>query len=449
MKVTFCGAAREVTGSCSLVETSHARILVDCGMFQGTSVADAKNFVDFPFDASAIDAVVVTHAHLDHVGRLPKLVKHGFHGTIYATPPTVELAKIVLDDAFNLMREDHEREGRPMLYEEPDIKRTLERFRGLDYSHDLTLFNLGVRLRDAGHIFGSAFVELREHGGPSIAFSGDVGNDGARVLRPTAQLAAVDALVIESTYGNRIHEDETTRATKLRAIIERTVKSGGVLLIPAFAIERTQQILYEMNLLVEEGILPPVDTYLDSPMAIRATRVMKTYPQYYDIEALKRISVGDDLFDFPGLMLTETKSESKIINDAPKPKIIIAGPGMMNGGRIQHHLKRYLSNRNTTVLIIGYQAEGTLGRELYRGDKVVTIHGERIRVDASIESIGAYSAHADQNKLVRWIHDAAGRPSHVYCNHGDEGAAVALATRIEQDLAVTADAPKYGQTTQL
>jgi len=396
-----------------------------------------------PFDASTIDALVVTHAHLDHVGRIPKLVKEGFRGKIYATPPTVKLAKIVLDDAFHIMREDFKRDFRPLLYEQEDIDRAFDFFVPLDYSREVEIGDLKFRLRDAGHIFGSAFVEIWEKGGASVAFSGDVGNDGARVLRPTAQLADLDAIVLESTYGNRVHEDESMRSKKLKAVVERTAKKGSVLLIPAFAIERTQQILYEMNHMVEGGELPAIDTYLDSPMAIRATRVMKEYPQYYDVDALRRIATGDDLFDFPGLMLTETVSESKAINMARRPKIIIAGSGMMTGGRIQHHLIRYLSHKDNTVLIIGYQADGTLGRKIYRGDKVVHILGERVHVKARVESIGAYSAHADQVKLLKWVHEAAGKPGKIFCNHGDEDAVVSLATQMKNSLDVEAIAPKY------
>lgn len=449
MKITFYGAAREVTGSCNLVEGEHTRLLIDCGMFQGCNLCDVKNYVKFPFDPSKIDALAITHAHLDHTGRIPKLVKEGFRGKIYATPPTVELAKIVLQDAFHIMKEDNEREQRPLLYEEEDIERAFENFVPLDYSHDLSIGEFTIRLRDAGHIFGSSFIELRSGDGKSAAFSGDLGNDGARVLRQTAQLSAVDALVIESTYGNRIHEDESTRVSKLKEIVLRTINNKGVLIIPAFAIERTQQILYELNHMVEHGELPAVDTYLDSPMAIRATRVMKKYPQYYDKDALRTISTGDDLFDFPGLRLTETRSESITINDAPQPKIIIAGSGMMNGGRIQHHLRRYLSSKNNSVLIIGYQAEGTLGRDLYEGKKNVTVLGDKIHVKAHIESIGAYSAHADQKKLIQWVETAQEKPKRIFCNHGDEGAAVALATRFRDELDIPAEAPKFQQTVEI
>lgn len=449
MKISFHGAVREVTGSCYLIQSNRSRVLVDCGMFQGSAFSDAKNFQPFGFDASTIDAVVVTHAHLDHVGRLPKLVKEGFRGKIYATAPTIDLAKLVLIDAWHIMKEDFRREFRPMLYEEKDIEETMNHFVPVDYSHAVALGDLSFRLRDAGHIFGSAFVEWNELGGARAAFSGDLGNAHVPILRETAQLAETDVLIMESTYGNRIHEDESARAAKLKEAIVRTIQRKGVLIIPAFAIERTQQVLFEMHHLVGEKLIPSVDAYLDSPMAIDATKVIKRYPQYYDKEALRMVSAGDDMFDFPGLRLTYNREDSKTINDSPRPKVIIAGSGMMNGGRILHHLVRYLGDERSSVLIIGYQSEGTLGRRLYRGDKNVSVLGEHVSVKASIVSIGAYSAHADQNKLVSWVGSAAKKPSRVYCTHGDEGASVALATRLKQDLGVEADVPRYGDVITL
>lgn len=449
MKITFFGSAREVTGSCYLVETKQAKILVDCGMFQGSHMTSSKNFEDLRFEPAEIDAVFLTHAHLDHTGRVPLLVKHGFRGPVYATPPTTKLASLVLEDAFKIMREDFEREGRPMLYGEEDIESALKLFQGVDYSRDVVIKDVTVRPRDAGHIFGSAFYEVREKNGKSAAFSGDLGNPNSYILKPTSQLGEVDALVIESTYGNRVHEDEKTRESKLKQAIERVIKKKGVLLIPAFAIERTQQLLYELNHLVENRLIPPVDIYLDSPLAIKATKVMREYPQYYDADALKLVSMGDDMFDFPGLVQTLSKDESKTINEAPRPKVIIAGAGMMNGGRILHHLVRYLGDPSTTLLIVGYQAEGTLGRQLYNRQPTVTVLQERITVKATVEGIGAYSAHADQNKLLDWIKNAAGLPKRVLCTHGDEGAAVALATRIKQDLNIQADAPHFGETIEL
>ncbi len=449
MKIGFYGAAREVTGSCYLVEAGQSRVLVDCGAFQGSAFMEARNASPFGFDPSTIDAVLISHAHLDHVGRLPRLVKEGFRGKIYLTPPTAKLAAIVLEDAFHIMKEDFEKQGRPMLYQSDDIQETLKRFTGVDYSRSIKLDGLSFRFRDAGHIFGSAFIELTEAAGAKATFSGDIGNDNVPILKETAQLAETDALIVESTYGNRVHEDESTRETKLREVVTRTVRQNGVLVIPAFAIERTQQLLYELHDLMDSKAIPSVDVYLDSPMAIKATAVIEEFPEYYDAEALAQVRRGINMLDFPGLRPTPSRDESKMINDAPRPKVIIAGAGMMNGGRIRHHLIRYLGDPRSTVLIIGYQAEGTLGRKLYEGQKHVEVLKERITVRAQIVSIGAYSAHGDQNKILRWVSEAAKKPSHIYCTHGDEGAAVALATRLHQKLGIAADVPRFGDTISL
>ncbi|MDQ7814740.1 MAG: MBL fold metallo-hydrolase [Patescibacteria group bacterium] len=446
MKISFHGAAREVTGSCFLVENDDCRVLVDCGMHQGTTVADAENFKDFPFDPKTVDAVIVTHAHLDHVGRLPKLVKEGFKGKIYATPPTVELASVVLKDAEQVMEDAYRSEYRPKLFESADVEKTEKLFKAVDYSRKVRLDGLTFRFRDAGHILGSAFVEMEENGRARAAFSGDLGNIHDPILKPTAQLAAQDVLLIESTYGNRLHETVQDRSKQLKQYIINTIKRAGVLIIPAFAIERTQVLLFELNHLVENRLIPPVDIFLDSPMAIKATEIMQDFPQYYNQTALQQVCSGDDIMVFPGLEKTLTRDDSKRINDSPRPKVIIAGSGMMNGGRILHHLVRYLGDARSMVLIIGYQASGTLGRRLYNGDKHVEVLSERINVKAEIKSIGAYSAHADQKQLINWIKQAEQLPKHVYCTHGEEEASASLATRINEEFGITADVPRIGDT---
>jgi len=444
MQVSFYGAAREVTGSCYLVETAQTRVLVDCGMFQGTAFADAKNFRDFDFKPADIDAVIVTHAHLDHVGRLPRLAKYGFNGTIYSTPPTAELAHLVLDDAEQIMQDDFRREYRPMLYEREDVDKVVSLFEGVDYAQRVKIGDMSFRFRDAGHIMGSAFVEL-EAEGKKICFSGDLGNMPDPILKPTAQMGECDYLIIESTYGNRLHEEMDTRELSLKTAITRTVKANGVLVIPAFAIERTQLLLFELNHLVENRLVPAVDVYLDSPLAIKTSEVMCEFPQYYNQKSLSQVKCGEDLFDFPGLHKSLTRDESKLINEAPRPKVIIAGSGMMNGGRIQHHLVRYLSDKRSTVLIIGYQAQGTLGRRLYTGDKRVECLGERIEVKADIMSIGSYSAHADQRQLLEWVHGATKLPGKILCTHGEEDASAALATRLTEIFHLPTEVPRYGE----
>jgi metallo-beta-lactamase family protein len=446
MKISFYGATREVTGSCYLVETDQARILVDCGMFQGSAFSDAKNFQSMKFDPSTIDAIVVTHAHLDHVGRIPKLIHDGYRGSIYATPPTLQIARLVLEDAEQIMEEDARREYRPKLYEAHDVELFTERGVAVEYGAEKKFGDLICRFHDAGHIFGSSFIEIRQQGGPSIVFSGDLGNRDAPILRPTERLPACDAVVIESTYGNRLHENESLRENRLKEVILKTVRQKGVLLIPAFAVERTQELLYELNHLIENRLIDPIDMYLDSPMAIEVSQVITRFPQYYNSTARRLITDGDALFQFPGLRLTRTRDESKTINETPRPKIIISGAGMMNGGRILHHLIRYLSDPRSTVLIIGYQAAGTLGRRLYTGERIVNVLGERVEVKAEIISIGAYSAHADQRKLIDWIGQAEKLPGRVFCTHGEEESSEALASRLHEELSIQADVPRFEQT---
>ena len=339
MQLTFCGANREVTGSCYHIRTPHSQVVLDCGMFQGGKFAEDKNFHPFPFDPKEIDALVLTHAHFDHNGRIPKLYKEGFRGSIYCTTPTAELSMLNLRDAAHLMADEAERHQHDPLYTDQEVEALEKLWRPVSYHREQEVApGVRVYLTDAGHILGSASVRL-EAEGKAIAFSGDLGNTPVPLLHSTECLNGAEVVVIESTYGNRIHEPHTERYSILTDAIRQTVQSKGTLLIPAFALERTQELLYELHHLIITGQVPRIPIYLDSPLAIAATEVFQEHYDYFNAEARKAIEQGQELFRFPGLHFTQTSTESKAILDAHGPKIIIAGSGMMNGGRILHHLK--------------------------------------------------------------------------------------------------------------
>ncbi len=449
MNIIFYGAARVVTGSCSLVVTGGQKILVDCGMFQGGEQLEAQNAEPLPFDAAKINAVVLTHAHLDHVGRLPILIKNGFSGPIYATPATLELAKLILEDAVAVMEHNSKNRYAPLLYDDNDIAATAAHFKPLDYYEELSLpSNSGevkVKLRDAGHIFGAAFVEIAAEG-KIVVFSGDVGNVKMPIIRETDMLpSGIDALICESTYGDRLHEREFERQEYIEKMVKEAVDLGGTLMIPSFSLERTQELLYDLNDLVDrKKRLPRVPIFLDSPLSIKATAVYRRFTNYYDEASTKLLQMDDDLFNFPGLKMCLTRDESKQINSAPNPKIIIAGSGMMNGGRIIHHALRYLSDQKSTLLFIGYQAQGTLGRKILDGQSPVNIMGESIPVRCQVKAIGALSAHGDQEKLLDWVGGAPTLPKKIYLNHGEPAPAEALAKKFKEELGIKTTVADFG-----
>ncbi len=485
MHITFIGASHDVTGSCSLVETNGIKLLVDCGMYQGGDFEEGKNGDAFPFDPKEIRAVFVTHAHLDHVGRLPLLVKQGFTGYFYATAPTIDLTELTLKDAANIMLYDNKKFGRPILYTEEDIAKVMAQFKQVEYLEALTISpivipteaqsraeeSLGskerdsstalhsaqndnneravkITYRDAGHIFGSGFIEI-ESEGKKVLFSGDVGNVNVPILRDTEDLPTdLDALICESTYGDRFHESTEKRQQIIESMISSAIARGGVLMIPSFSIERTQELIYELNDLIDhQHKLNKIPIYLDSPMAIDALAVFERYPKYYDEGATKLLKSGDDMFNFPNLIKTYTREESMKINHTPGSKIIIAGAGMMNGGRIVHHALRYLSDEKSTLLIIGYQAQGTLGRQLQEGHTEVNVLGERVQVRCDIKTIGALSAHGDQKKLLDWI--GAAKPKKVFLNHGEPHVKKILAEKLLSECGVQAEPVEEGMKIEI
>lgn len=448
MKLSFFGAAGEVTGSCTLVDTGTAKILVDCGNFQSGHMSYERNLDPFPFDPREIDAMIVTHAHIDHIGRIPKLVKEGFQGRIFATQPTRLLCKPMWEDAAEVMKHDSRRHHRPLIYEMHDIGPAFNLLHGVSYDVPIKIVDdVHAVFREAGHIFGSAFVELTV-GDRHLVFSGDVGNDNTPILRDTDRIHEADAIVImESTYGNRVHDDATGRMRRLEQAVKDAVGRRGTMLIPAFSLERAQELLYELNLLVENGAVPKVPFFLDSPLAIRVLPIYHQFPELYDRDAKELRQAGDDFFKFAGLTVTKEAEESERIKKVPPPKVIIAGSGMMHGGRIMRHLADYLDDSRTTVLVVGYQAAGTVGRAIADGAETVMIEHEHYDVRAKVEIIGAYSAHADSEKLLRWV-QTGGRPRRVLLNHGEPEAREALAERLRA-LGTEVTLPLMGETVEV
>ncbi len=447
MRLTFIGAAGEVTGSNYLLESGETKIIVDCGLAQGGRFAEEKNFEPFAFDPKEIAAVFVTHAHIDHVGRIPQLYKEGFLGDVYSTPPTRDFAELLLLDSEHLLGKVADELGKKHLYAEEDIEGVMGRWQGRRYHEPMTFGPFKIEFFDAGHILGSAFIRI-EAEGKSVVFSGDLGNVPAPIVKDTEPLPGVDYVVMESTYGGRIHENDDKREEELSTAIIDTINRGGVVMIPAFAMERTQELLFNMNQLVESGRIPRVPMYMDSPLAIKLTTVYGKYKRYFDGEAQREIADGDNIFEFPGLHTSLTTEESKAINNVPPPKVIIAGSGMSNGGRILHHEARYLSDPKNTLLIVGYQARGTLGRRIIDGASTVRIFGEDVAVKCEVRTVTAFSAHADQPRLLKWIGPQVKHVKKVFLTHGEEEQAGALAEKLKE-LGFHGEIPTPGEVVEL
>ena len=448
MELTFFGASQEVTGSNYLLETENTKILIDCGLLQGGRFVNPENYQPFPFDVKAIDALFVTHAHIDHTGKIPKLYKDGFRGEIYSTAPTKDFSEQLLIDSEHLLRRDAMEQHVDPIYSLDDINHSMKLWKEVAYHEKIHFKDFEIEFFDAGHILGSAFIVVTEKAtGKTVCFSGDLGNQPAPIVKDTEQVSNIDYLLIESTYGDRIHDNPATRKDRLEDVIEDAMKLKGVLMIPAFAMERTQELLYELNTLVEQGRVPEAPIYVDSPLAIKLTALYKKYsqdPMYFDEEAVKEAQAGKEFFDFPRLHFTLTTEMSKSINDAPMPKIIIAGSGMSNGGRILHHELRYLPNPESTILFIGYQAKGTLGRSLLDGAPLVHILGEEIPVRCKMATISGYSAHADQPLLLQWISPMREHIKKLFIVHGDMDQMEPFSQKIRDEYAIDAIIPTHG-----
>jgi len=447
MRLTFCGGARSVTGANYLLETKNHKILIDCGLSQGSPTSNQLNFRDFSYDPKTIESVILTHAHLDHCGRLPWLYKNGFRGRVFCTAPTRDFTELVLLDSERIWRKQEPHLLK--LFNLADVNGVLGLFEIYDYHRQISLgSDLFFQFKNAGRILGSAIVEIVLEK-QKLVFSGDLGNPPTPLLPDPETVEQADYVIVESAYGDKVHQSKQMCQGEFENIIEDVVAQNGVLMVPVFTIERAQELLYELNALVEQKRIPHVPIFLDSPLAIEATQVYRKYRQYFSQQAAQLATSGDDIFNFLGLELTLTKEESKEINQIPSPKIILAGSGMSEGGRICYHELHYLSNSQNVLLIIAYQAQGTLGRKLADGHKKVVIFGQAVRVNAKIKSLDGYSSHADQPGLIRWLTAIAKPIKKVFIVQGEIEAAEALGQQIKDHLGIPALAPKIDQVFEL
>ncbi len=464
MKIKFCGAATSVTGSCHLITTEKHKVLLDCGQFQGGKNIEAENSKDFPFDPKEIDCLILSHAHIDHCGRIPLLVKRGFTGKIYCTDATADLVEVMLKDSGYI----HEKEtawknqkairaGKPLvepLFTFEDAVKSLNYISPVLYDQLIEINDqMKIVFNDAGHILGSSIVELwveENMGVTKTVFSGDIGVMNRPILRNPTFIKKADYIIMESTYGNRLHPKNSSSIERLVDIILETKKRGGTTVIPSFAVGRTQELIYQLNRLYEEREdlqteLKDLFVYIDSPMATTATEVFRKNAQVFDDETKDYILKGDNPLDFKNLKFTRTAEESKELNFSKTPKIIISASGMCEAGRIRHHLKHNLWDSKNSVIFVGYQAEGTLGRFILEGAKEVNLFGEVIKVNAQIHNLEGFSGHADQNDLLNWIEAFEKKPKEIFLVHGEEESKKELALKIKEKFGYEAK-PIYGIT---
>ena len=473
MKITFLGATRTVTGSNYLVEAAGKKFLVDCGMWQGREDIEIQNGEDFEYNPAEIDFMLLTHAHIDHSGRIPKLYNEGFRNKIYAHKATCDLCTLMLPDSGHIQEAEIEWKNRkrirkgekelPPLYTAEDALKSLEVFEPVKYDEIVEITpDIHVRFNDAGHMLGSSIIELwvKEDGKETkTVFTGDLGNNDIPLLSEPTMIESTDYLVMESTYGSRLHLRNEEKAKMFLDIVSETLDNGGTVVIPSFAVGRTQEILYEINklkdIITDEEFkrryktLMKSPVYVDSPLAISATEVFKENMELFDEETQAQIMQGDNPLEFPGLEFTRTADESKALNEDPKSSIIISASGMCEVGRIKHHLKHNLWNPKSTILFVGYQAPGTLGYSIVNGAKKVKIFGEEIAVNARIEYIEGYSGHADQEGLMNFIYSFITKPKHIFLVHGEPESQDILQAKIEEETKIGVTVPEFGETYEL
>lgn len=474
MKITFLGATKTVTGSNFLVEGAGKKFLVDCGMYQGQAKEELENESPFLFDVHEIDFMLLTHAHIDHSGRIPKLYKEGYRNPVIATKATCDLCGIMLPDSGHIQEVEIEwknrkrkREGKgemPPLYTAQEAIDSLELFKPVHYDEIIEIDeNIQVRFNDAGHMLGSAIIEVwvTENGKTQkTVFTGDLGNNDIPLLDSPTMIESADYLVMESTYGNRLHMRNDEKANLFLNIVSETLEKGGRVVIPSFAVGRTQEILYELDSIKQNSQedeafakkyeeLMKASVYVDSPLAISATEVFKKNTDLFEEEVKEKIESGENPLDFPGLKFTRTADESKALNEIQEPCIIISASGMCEVGRIKHHLKHNLWDPNSTILFVGYQAPGTLGRSIVEGAKKVKIFGEEIAVNARIEYIEGYSGHADQEWLMNFIYSFITKPKHIFLVHGEPEGQVVLKQKIKEETGIAVTIPEFGDVYDL
>ena len=439
----FYGGVGSVTGANFMLDTGRVAVLVDCGLVQGDKFANEINAQPFVYDPAKADVLLVTHAHADHIGRIPKLVREGFAGKIYSTEPTRALAKLMFDDALKIMQMEAKRDQREVLYEQIDIDQALAQWHVKGYGESFEIGDdITTTFFDAGHILGSAIVELTRNS-KKIVFTGDLGNVPQPLVGAPHIPKDYDYMVMESVYGDRSHEEVEERSQLLKGYIEETIRTKGTLIIPAFSMERTQGMLLEINNLIEKDEIKPVKTFLDSPLAIRVTEVYRKSVAFLKPEVQDQIEAGDDIFAFDGLKFTETVKESSQIARVSGPKIIIAGSGMSHGGRIRTHEKEYLDDRNCIVLLVGYQTVGSIGRLLQDGAKHVWIDRMKIKVHAKVATIRGYSGHADRDQLVEFVHGGLSpKTKQIFVTMGEERSSLFLTQRLRDYLGAPAIAPE-------
>lgn len=449
IKIKFCGGVGSTTGANFLFESGGLKFLVDCGLKQGGQNEFLSNFNPFLFEPREVKYLFITHAHMDHIGRIPKLIKDGFVGKIYSTKATRDLARVMLTDAFGIMKHDAEKYDKPLLYSQSDLENSFNNWQGFDYYNKNNFEeNIYFTFLDAGHVLGSSMIKF-EREGKSFVCTGDLGNSPSPLLRDTDTLEKIDYLLTESVYGDRNHENKEERSEKLLEIIKNTISENGVLLIPSFSLERSQVLLYEINEMVENNKIESVDVYFDSPLALKVTDIYRNYTELFNERVKEIIKSGDDIFSFKKLKFVTNFAESDSIHDKRNPKIILGGSGMSSGGRIRNHEKFYLSNPRCTLLFVGYQSVGTLGRKIEEGEKNVVIDGQEVNIKAKIAKIASYSSHKDMEHLISFVESTANSLKKVFVCMGEGKSSNFLSQRLNEYLGVDSVVPTEGDIVEV